>query len=240
MTRMARFLLIILIIIGLATAIFWFKPDLLSSLSAFNPFASKEEGIPVVANVAPVSPVRDTPAAATAIPSDESGGGSNVDPNENNNDNNNDSQEPREKELTPFEKEIQQRLESYQTKVYTYEPYQPLVFRNPFQRIVNSVYVEEEEGEEEKEMVSKLTTEEDIRRFVQPELPPDSKFTGLISSGEEKLAILEIDNETYIVKEGDILLDKFLVKSIQEEKVIIEINGFEIPLKLGGGEATDD
>jgi Tfp pilus assembly protein PilP len=129
-----------------------------------------------------------------------------------------------------------QRHESYQTKVYTYEPYEVPVSRNPFQRIVNSVYLEDEE----KEIAEELGSEEAVRRFVQPELPPNSRFTGLISSGDNKLAILEIDDETYIVKENDIILDRYLVKSIMDEKVIIDINGYEISLQLGGGGATND
>jgi hypothetical protein len=102
--------------------------------------------------------------------------------------------------------------------------------------MVSSVYLEEEE----EKIAGELDSEEDVRRFVQPELPPDTNFTGLISAGDERLAILKIDNETYIAKEGDIILEKYLVKSIQDEKVIIDINGYEISLQLGGGEATND
>lgn len=237
MTRTARFLLIIVIILGVATAIYWFKPDLLSSLSALNPFIGKEDAVPMIANMTPTQTVQDNAAVATAIPGTVPGTDSTVNQSDIPGNGNNNNQDAKEEVLGPFEKEIQQRHESYKSKIYTYEPYQPPVLRNPFQQIVRSVYIEEEE---EERMISALATEEAVRRFVQPELPPDTKFTGLISSGEEKLAILEIDNETYIVKEGDIILDKFFIKSIQEEKVIIEINGFEIPLKLGGGEATDD
>ena len=145
-------------------------------------------------------------------------------------------QEEREIELSPFEKEIRQRHESYQTKIYTYNPYEPPVLRNPFQRIVSSVYIEDET---EERMAMELDSEEAIRRFVQPELPPGTKFTGIISAGDDKLAILEIDNETYIVKQGDIIMDKYLIKLIQDDKLVIDINGYEISLQLGGGEATN-
>ncbi len=210
-----------MVLLALATAIVWFNPDILSTLSALNPFGGGEETAPVTAGNMTAQSLENrsnTPSSAT--------GSGNSDSN---------TKEEAVEELTPFEKEIRQRHESYQTKVYTYEPYEPPVMRNPFQRMVSSVYLEEEE----EKLAGELATEEDVRRFVQPELPPGSIFTGLISSGEEKLAILEIDNETYIVKESDLILDKFLIKSIQENKVIIDINGHEISLQLGGGEASN-
>jgi hypothetical protein len=214
--------LVIVIILAIITAILWFFPDVLSSLSELNPFGGEDIASTTIDN-SNVDETRSNNATPT---------GNAVDTIESNNR----EEEEIEDELSPFEKEIRQRHESYQTKVYTYEPYQPPVMRNPFQRMVSSVYLEEEE----EKIVGQLDSEEDVRRFVQPELPPDTNFTGLISAGDERLAILKIDNETYIAKEGDIILEKYLVKSIQDEKVIIDINGYEISLQLGGGEATND
>lgn len=233
MNRLNRVLLIIAIILAVATAILWFEPEIYSSLSALNPFSSRETGdIPMATTgTSPfVQPSANSPlpVASSVDPvsvSDQAAGK-----------NDTDASEAREKELSPFEKDIQQRTESYQTKIYTYDPYQPPVLRNPFKRMVSTVYLEEEE----EKIVEELVSEEAVRRFVQPELPPGSKFTGIISAGAEKLAILEIDEETYIVKEGDFLLDKFLIKSISDEKVVIDVNGFEITLQLGGGEATNE
>lgn len=224
MSRLNRILLVIVIILALATAVLWFFPDVLSVVSALNPFAGEEIAPAIISTPstpAPVNQSQPTPAeapvsVATVIDDDA-------------------EPEEKEEELTPFEKEIRQRHESYQTKIYTYDPYQPPVIRNPFQRMVSSVYL----ADEEEKIAGELSTEEDIRRFVQPELPPGSKFTGLISSGEDRLAILEMDGETFIVKEGDLILDKFYIKSIWEEKLIIDVNGFEISLQLGGGEATN-
>jgi len=220
LSRLNRVLLIILIILAAVTALYWFKPDIITSLSALNPFGGEEE----VRNAA-VNPAIST---TNNYNTDNSG-------ISNTNAGNVEEEEP-EEELSPFENEIRQRHESYETKVYTYEPYEMPVARNPFQRMVSTVYLEDEE----EEIAGRLDSEEAVRRFVQPELPPNTKFTGLISSGDNKLAILEIDNETYIVKENDIVLDKYLVKSIMDEKVIIDINGFEISLNLGGGEATNE
>lgn len=228
MSTFNRILLVIVIVLAVATAIFWFQPELLSTISALNPFNIGRETAPMTANNSNAQPSRNN---STSPPT----ASQTVTPPEGNNGN---QEEPvKEAELTPLEKEIQMRHESYQTQVYTYEPYVPPVLRNPFQRLVSTVYVEDEE---EEEMIEELSTEQAVRRFVQPELPPGSKYTGVISAGEEKLAILEIDEETYIVKEGDLILDKFLVKSIDNEKVIMEINGHEISLILGGGEATDE
>jgi Tfp pilus assembly protein PilP len=225
LSRLNRILLIIVIVLAAATAVLWFKPDILSSLSALNPFGSEGETIPITTGSLTAQPPRNSTTTALTTPGSVANAPDNTA-----------SQEDREEVLSPLEKEIQQRHESYQTKIYTYEPYEPLVMRNPFQRMVSSVYLEEEE----EKLAGELATEEDVRRFVQPELPPETKFTGIISAGETKLAIIEMDDETYIVKEGDLILDKYLIKSITDEKVVIDINGFEISLQLGGGEATND
>jgi len=206
--------------LGIITAIMWFFPEVLSSLSELNPFGGGED---IVSTPISNSNVAETRPNTTTTP----GNATTVEDNR---------MEESEEELSPFEEEIKQRHESYQTKVFTYDPYEPPVARNPFHRIVSSVYLEEEE----EKIAEELDSEEAVRRFVQPELPPDTKFAGLISAGDDRLAILKIDNETYIAKEGDIILDKYLVKSIQDEKVIIDINGYEISLQLGGGEATND
>jgi Tfp pilus assembly protein PilP len=145
--------------------------------------------------------------------------------------------EEKDEELTPFEQEIKQRHESYQIKIYTYKPYEPPVSRNPFQRMVSSVYIGE--GEEGK-LAAELSSAEDIRRFVTPELPSGTKFTGLIASGETKLAIIEMEDDTFIAKEGDLIEDKYLVKSIKDDRVIIEINGYEVTQKLGGEEDINE
>ena len=220
MSKLNRILLVIVILLGIITAVYWFQPDIITSLSALNPFGGEQQ-VRTTPAVSPSAPVTSTGTQFSDIPAPDA---------ENN------REEEAEEELTPFEKEIRQRHESYQTKVYTYEPYEMPIVRNPFQRMVSTVYLEDEEIEIDKGLVS----EEAVRRFVQPELPPNSKFTGLISAGDNKLAILQIDNETYIVKENDIILDRYLIKKIMDEKIIIDINGFEISLNLGGGEATNE
>ena len=247
MSRLNRILLVIVIILAAATALVWFKPDLLSSfslssLSSLNPFSREKKEVvttdmgtgagtgtaqlPVTEMTADIATDKaaDVPATVSM-----------------------ESPEPEEaeikvvevveEELTPFEKEIKQRHESYETRIYTYKPYEPPVLRNPFQRIVSSVYVEE--GEEER-LAKELSSAEDIRRFVTPELPAGTKFTGLISSGVTKLAIIEMDEETYIAKEGDLIDDKYLIKSIQDDRVIIDINGYDIAQKLGGEEDINE
>lgn len=240
MSRLNRILLVIVIILAIATALVWLKPELFSSFSSFslsslNPF-DKGKSVPATASPVVVQQPSDgSPLTAPVVADD--------------NDDNTDiiadtgedyavSDEPDvieeiEEELTPFEQEIKQRHESYQTKVYTYKPYEPPVLRNPFERVVSTVYV----GEEEEEKISReLSTAEDIRRFVTPELPEGTKFTGLITSDDMRLAIIEVEEETYIAREGDFIQDRYLVKSINDNYIIVEINGYEIVQKLGGEE----
>lgn len=238
MSRLNRILLIVLVILAVVTALVWLKPDLLSSLSALNPFGGERKASTSVtpapgSPTAQVSPAGQTgQTTVTTSPRTDTSNVGTADTTGLKEE----EKEEKEETLTPFEKEIQQRYESYQTKIYTYEPYQPPVMRNPFQRVVSTVYV----SEEEEQLAEELSSEEAIRRFVQPELPPGSKYTGMISSGDTKLAILEMEDETYIVKESELILDKYLIKSIQDDKVIIVINSYEIILKLGGEEATNE
>lgn len=232
--------MVIVIILAVATALVWFKPELfssisLSSLSSLNPFASKRD-VTASNDIATVEIPISTESGQNGIFSDSNELKSNtiedtvpemeVEP----------EPEP-EETLTPFERDVKQRHESYQTKIYTYQPYEPPVLRNPFQRVVGTVYV----GEAEEEKLAKeLSTVEDIRRFVTPELPIGTKFSGLICSGNTRLAIIELEDDTYIAKEGDLIEDRYLVKSIQDDRVIIEINGYEIAQKLGGEEDSNE
>ncbi|NLL61326.1 MAG: hypothetical protein GX240_00855 [Candidatus Atribacteria bacterium] len=240
MSRLNRVLLVIVVILAAATALVWFRPDMLDMFMSFswadlNPFKGR--------NIATELDEESTATAGVQLPSEKAIAGpsqtgiaqvssekSKVD----------DKKEveiiEEEKELTFLEKDINRRQESYQSKIFTYEPYQIPVRRNPFQRVVNTVYFSEAE-----EIIAQgLDTEEELRRFVYPELPPGTKCSGFISSGDNKLAIIELDGETYIVKEGDTLLDHYVVSSIETDRVVIDINGYPIPIKLGGEEASNE
>lgn len=243
MSKLNRILLIIVIILAAATALVWFKPDLLDTFSSYswadlNPFKGKH----IASEIKEESP--DTPVPASAIaqlpspeqPLEKSTTGQQPASAEKIESIRNQEGEEGLNFLTPFEKDIKQRQDSYQSKIFTYEPYELPVHRNPFQRTVSTVYF----SEAEEKLAQELGTEEDIRKFVQPELPPGTQYSGFISSGETKLAIIELEEETYIVKEGDTLLDNYLVILIETDKVIIDINGYSIPIKLGGEEAGND
>ena len=241
MSRLNRILLVIVILLAAATALVWFKPDLLSSfslssLSSLNPFSREKKEV-VTADTYTGETYTSTAQLPIAERIDDAAPGTAADVSATASIESPEPEEAAEEELTPFEKEIKQRHESYKTRIYTYKPYEPTVLRNPFQRVVSSVYIGEEE---EERLAAELGSAEDIRRFVTPELPAGTKFTGLISSGDTRLAIIEMDEETYIAKEGDLIDDKYLVKSIQEDKVIIDINGYEIAQKLGGVEGINE
>lgn len=258
MSRLNRFLFIVVIILAAATALVWFKPDIIETITSYswndlNPFKGKD----IASELVEKSPETPVSLASQPVPDGES-----VKPPAENaaaspslmdkegviieKDNELREEEPEiiakeePKEtietLTLFEKDIKQRQDSFQTKVFTYEPYQAPVSRNPFQRIVSTVYF----SEAEEKIAQELSTEEEFRRFVQPELPPETQYSGFISSGDHKLAIIELDEETYIVKEGDTLLDHYVVSLIETDRVVIDINGYSIPIKLGGEETNND
>jgi len=137
------------------------------------------------------------------------------------------------KEKTEFEIEIEKRKQGYEEKIFVYEPYEPPGNRNPFQRVSTSYFLEETAGKEEE------GKEGAPLRFPKPELPPGSKLTGIIGSKDNKVAIIEMSGETYIAKLYDILLDRYIVKEIKNDEVIIDYNDYDFSIKLGGEEASN-
>ena len=139
--------------------------------------------------------------------------------------------EPVEKEKTQFDIEMEQRVKGYENKIFTYEPYEAPSNRNPFQKVSNfytSEFIasEEEAGEEQGGVI----------KFPKPELPPGTLLTGIIDSPDKKIAIIEMNEETYIAKLYDILSDRYIVKEIKKDEVVIDINGYLFSLKMGSEE----
>jgi len=133
------------------------------------------------------------------------------------------------KEKTEFEIEMEQRKQSYEDKIFAYEPYEPPGNRNPFQKVSTSYYLEETTGKQE----------EGILNFPKPELPPGTKLTGIMGSKDKKVAMIEMNGETFIANLYGILLDRFIVKEINNDEVIIDYNGYFFSVKLGGEDLSD-
>jgi hypothetical protein len=140
-------------------------------------------------------------------------------------------EEPVVKEKTEFEIEMEKREQGYKNKIFVYEPYEPPSNRDPFQ-IVRKITPEGGQGKE--------GTEGQILRFPKPELPPGTKLSGIIDSKDKKVAIIEMNGETYIANLYDIISEKYIVKEIKKDEVIIDFNGYFFSLKIGGGEATNE
>ena len=139
--------------------------------------------------------------------------------------------EPAVKEKTEFEIEMENRKKGYEEKIFVYEPYEPPSNRNPFQKVSTSYFLEEtEEGEGE---------EGSVVRFTKPELPPGTKLNGIISSKDNKVAIIEMNSEIFIANLYDILLDRYIVKEIKNDEVIIDYNDYDFSIKLGGEDSAD-
>ena len=141
--------------------------------------------------------------------------------------------DPVEKEKTQFDIEVEQREKGYENKIFTYEPYKAPSNRNPFQKVSN-FYTSELVASEEQE------TEGGAIRFPKPELPPGTLLTGIINSPDKKIAIIEMNEETYIAKLYDILSDRYIVKEIKKDEVIIDISGYLFSLKIGGEDLADE
>ncbi|MBU4510819.1 hypothetical protein KJ830_07215 [bacterium] len=128
------------------------------------------------------------------------------------------------KEETEFEIEMKEREQGYKYKVFVYEPYKPPSNRNPFQKVRTSTPAEE--VEEVKEVK--------VLKFPKPELPPGTKLSGIIGSKDKKVAIIEMNGEIYIAILYDIISERYIVKEIKKDEVIIDFNGYFFSLKIGG------
>jgi hypothetical protein len=137
---------------------------------------------------------------------------------------------PEVKEKTEFEIEMEKRKQSYEDKIFVYKPYEPPSNRNPFQKVRTSYYLGETAKKEE----------EDILRFPKPELPPGTKLSGIIDSANKRVAIIKMDEETYIANLYDIISERYIVKEIKKDEVIIDFNGYFFSLKIGGEEASNE
>lgn len=137
---------------------------------------------------------------------------------------------PEVKEKTEFEIEMEERKQSYEDKIFVYEPYEPPSNRNPFQKVRTSYYLGETAKKEE----------EGVLRFPKPELPPGTKLSGIINSANKRIAIIKMDEETYIANLYDIISERYIIKEIKKDEVIIDFNGYFFSLKIGGEEASND
>ena len=135
------------------------------------------------------------------------------------------------KEKTEFDIEMEKRKQGYEEKIFVYEPYEPPSNRNPFQKVSTSYFLEET-AEQEEEEGSAL-------RFIKPVLPPGTKLTGIIGSKDNKVAIIVMNEETFIANLYDILLDRYIVKEIKNDEVIIDYNGYFFSVKIGGEDLSD-
>jgi hypothetical protein len=140
-------------------------------------------------------------------------------------------EEPVVKEKTEFEIEMEKREQGYKNKIFVYEPYEPPSNRNPFQ-IVRNITPGIGQGEE--------GTEGQILRFPKPELPPGTKLSGIIDSKDKKVAIIEMNGEIFIANLYDIISEKYIVKEIKKDEVIIDFNGYFFSLKIGGEDTSNE
>ncbi len=152
--------------------------------------------------------------------------------------------EPVEKKKTEFEIEMEERAQGYKNRIFVYEPYEPPSNRNPFQRVRTSVFLEEpiekEESITKEEPIEKKAGEEEkVLRFPKPELPPGTKLSGIIDSKDKKIAIIEMSGETYIANLYDIISERYIIKEIKKDEVIIDFNGYLFSLKIGGEDSSD-
>jgi hypothetical protein len=141
-------------------------------------------------------------------------------------------EEPVVKEKTEFEIEMEKREQGYKNKIFVYEPYQPPSNRNPFQIVRNITPEGTGQGEE--------GTEGQILRFPKPELPPGTKLSGIIDSKDKKVAIIEMNGETFIANLYDIISEKYIIKEINKDEVVIDFNGYFFSLKIGGEDTSNE
>jgi hypothetical protein len=200
------------------TALLWIFPNLSSSILSLIPFASDN-----TIRMADSNSIEDNnPLKKTTS----------LEKNNSNNTTNN--SEKIDRELSPFEKEIKQRHDSYQTKNYLYEPYQLEVKRNPF-KLASQYYGNtkdnlEEEKIIEKPEISEYSTELEMhpKDFAKKEL----KLTGIVSLYDEFVAIIKIQEEYFVVNKNELILGTYFITEINEKNVTIKFENDELVLKL--------
>lgn len=150
--------------------------------------------------------------------------------------------EPVEKKKTEFEIEMEERAQGYKNRIFVYEPYEPPSNRNPFQKVRTSDFLEEsiEKGEPIEKEEGEEEEEKKVLRFPKPELPSGTKLSGIIYSKDKKVAIIEMSGETYIANLYDIISERYIIKEIKKDEVIIDFNGYFFSLKIGGEETLND
>lgn len=134
------------------------------------------------------------------------------------------------KEKTEFEIEMEEREKGYKNKIFVYEAYEPPSNRNPFQKVRTPSFLAETVKEEEGSVL----------KFPKPELPPGTKLSGIIDSKNNRVAIIEINMETYIANLYDIISERYIIKEIKMDEVIIDFNGNLFSLKIGGEGTLND
>ena len=136
------------------------------------------------------------------------------------------------KEKTEFDIEMEKRKQGYEERIFVYEPYEPPSNRNPFQKVSTAYFLEGTAEKEEEEEGSAI-------KFPKPVLPPGTKLTGIIGSKDNRVAIIVMNEETFIANLYDILLDRYIVKEIKNDEVIIDYNGYFFSVKIGGEDLSD-
>jgi len=144
-----------------------------------------------------------------------------------------------EKVKSKFDIEVEQREQGYEEKVFTYEPYIPPSNRNPFEKVRN-FYSSELIAEVEDKMNAGLDAMGNMIKTFRPELPPGTALTGIIDSQDKKVAIIKMEDEKYIANLYDILADRYIVKEIKKEEVVIDFDGYLFSLKIGGEDLSDE
>jgi len=66
-----------------------------------------------------------------------------------------------------------------------------------------------------------------------------TKLSGIVGSKDKKVAIIEMNGEIYIANLYDIISERYIVKEIKEDEVIIDFNGYFFSLKIGGENTLD-
>ena len=98
-------------------------------------------------------------------------------------------------------------------------PYRFSISRDPFKPLIDE---------------SALATQEDIELFGLPEVIKINIF-GILKMEGDSIALLELPSGVSLVREGD-KVDRYTVKSITPNKVVLEAEGESKILELGGEE----
>lgn len=89
-------------------------------------------------------------------------------------------------------------------------------------------------SQEEKSAIQNQQAKDKTVMNPEKEIQSIVSFEGFIEENKRILALISINNEFFVVAEGDVILDKFQIIKIDKEKITLEVDTQHLEIQLKG------